>query len=140
MNWRWFSNKGDTIRKRETSGDTQSGRQNTPVGNSHRFEAGKRWVRDKSLKGFKDKIREKTKRSRGDSLTCIIADLTRRSEVGMAISNTPTEGYSPFWMDSSVDDYGRYCVTGKNGRDGESATPIIFAGQMYTSQNWGYSP
>ncbi len=42
----------------------------------YRFEAGKRWVKDKSLKGFKDKIREKTKRSRGDSLTCIIADLT----------------------------------------------------------------
>jgi RNA-directed DNA polymerase len=42
----------------------------------YRFEAGKRRVKDKSLKGFKDKIREKTKRSRGDSLTCIIADLT----------------------------------------------------------------
>ena len=42
----------------------------------YRFEAGKRWVRDKSLKAFKDKIREKTKRSRGDSITAIIADLT----------------------------------------------------------------
>jgi len=42
----------------------------------YRFEAGKRRVRDKSLQGFKDKIREKTSRSRGDSLSCIIADLT----------------------------------------------------------------
>jgi RNA-directed DNA polymerase len=42
----------------------------------YRFEAGKRWVRKKSLQGFKDKIREKTRRTRGDSLTCIIADLT----------------------------------------------------------------
>lgn len=42
----------------------------------YRFEAGKRWVRKKSLQGFKDKIREKTRRSRGDSLTRIIADLT----------------------------------------------------------------
>lgn len=42
----------------------------------YRFEAGKRWVRKKSLQGFKDKIRAKTSRSRGDSLTCIIADLT----------------------------------------------------------------
>ena len=42
----------------------------------YRFEAGKRWVRKKSLQGFKDKVREKTGRSRGDSLTCIIADLT----------------------------------------------------------------
>ena len=42
----------------------------------YRFEAGKRWVRKKSLKGFKDKIREKTCRTRGDSLMRIIADLT----------------------------------------------------------------
>jgi RNA-directed DNA polymerase len=42
----------------------------------YRFEAGKRWVRKKSLQGFKDKIREKTRRSRGDSLTAIVADLT----------------------------------------------------------------
>jgi RNA-directed DNA polymerase len=42
----------------------------------YRFEAGKRWVRKKILQGFKDKIREKTQRTRGDSLTCIIADLT----------------------------------------------------------------
>ena len=42
----------------------------------YRFEAGKRRVRKKSLQGFKDKIREKTRRSRGDSLSVIIADLT----------------------------------------------------------------
>ena len=35
-----------------------------------------RWVRDKSLKGFKDKVREKTKRTRGESLRTIIDDLT----------------------------------------------------------------
>jgi RNA-directed DNA polymerase len=42
----------------------------------YRFEAGQRWVRDKSLKGFKDKVREKTKRTRGESLRTIIDDLT----------------------------------------------------------------
>lgn len=42
----------------------------------YRFEAGRRWVRDKSLKGFKDKVREKTHRTRGDSLRTIIEDLT----------------------------------------------------------------
>jgi len=42
----------------------------------YRFEAGRRWVRKKSLQGFKDKIREKTRRTRGDSLFAIIADLT----------------------------------------------------------------
>jgi RNA-directed DNA polymerase len=42
----------------------------------YRFEAGRRWVRDKSLKGFKDKVREKTKRTRGESLRTIVEDLT----------------------------------------------------------------
>jgi RNA-directed DNA polymerase len=41
----------------------------------YRFEAGKRWVRKKSLKALKDKIRNKTKRSRGDSMETIIKDL-----------------------------------------------------------------
>ena len=41
----------------------------------YRFEAGKRWVRKKSLTALKDKIREKTRRTRGDSLARIIADL-----------------------------------------------------------------
>jgi RNA-directed DNA polymerase len=41
----------------------------------YRFEAGRRWVRDKSLARLRQKVREKTKRSRGDSLACVIADL-----------------------------------------------------------------
>lgn len=41
----------------------------------YRFEAGRRWVRRKSLDRLKDKIRDKTRRTRGDSLACIIADL-----------------------------------------------------------------
>jgi len=41
----------------------------------YRFEAGKRWVRKKSLKRFKDGIRAKTKRTRGASLARIVADL-----------------------------------------------------------------
>lgn len=41
----------------------------------YRFEAGMRFVRDKSLKAFKDKVRARTIRSRGDSLERIIADL-----------------------------------------------------------------
>jgi RNA-directed DNA polymerase len=41
----------------------------------YRFEAGRRWVRDKSLKGLKDKVREKTKRTRGESLRAVIEEL-----------------------------------------------------------------
>ena len=41
----------------------------------YRFEGGSRYVRSKSLKKFKDKIRLKTRRTRGDSIENIISDL-----------------------------------------------------------------
>jgi RNA-directed DNA polymerase len=41
----------------------------------YRFEAGERHVRQKSLNKFKDSIREKTRRTRGDSLARSVADL-----------------------------------------------------------------
>ena len=41
----------------------------------YRFEAGRRSVRPKSLTAFKDKVRSKTSRSRGDSLGRIVEDL-----------------------------------------------------------------
>ena len=55
----------------------------------YRFEAGKRFVRKKSLKSFRDKVRAKTKRSRSGSINEIIADLNPmlREGVGLNISN-----------------------------------------------------
>ena len=41
----------------------------------YHFEAGKRSVRSKSLKSLKERIRMKTRRTRGDSLATIVADL-----------------------------------------------------------------
>jgi RNA-directed DNA polymerase len=41
----------------------------------YRFEAGRRWVRPKSFKSLRDRIRVKTKRTSGDSLVKIIEDL-----------------------------------------------------------------
>lgn len=41
----------------------------------YRFEAGRRWVRRKSLKAFKDKVRGKTRRTEGKSLRQVIASL-----------------------------------------------------------------
>lgn len=41
----------------------------------YRFEGGRRYVRRKSLKAFKDKIRSKTVRSRGSSMKQIVAEL-----------------------------------------------------------------
>ncbi|MFA5924642.1 MAG: hypothetical protein WC856_25710 [Methylococcaceae bacterium] len=41
----------------------------------YRFEAGKRWVRKKSLMSLKDKIRAKTKRNERNSIEYVIASL-----------------------------------------------------------------
>ena len=41
----------------------------------YRFEGGRRYVRSKSLKKFKDNIRSKTRRTRGDSIENIISHL-----------------------------------------------------------------
>ena len=41
----------------------------------YRFEGGRRFVRAKSLSRFKDRIREKTRRTRGDGLVRVIASL-----------------------------------------------------------------
>ena len=43
----------------------------------YRFEDGRRFVRKKSMDKLKDKIREKTKRTCGQSLAVVIADLNR---------------------------------------------------------------
>lgn len=41
----------------------------------YRFEAGRRWVRPKSLKALRERVRVKTQRTRGESLAKIIEDL-----------------------------------------------------------------
>jgi RNA-directed DNA polymerase len=41
----------------------------------YRFEAGRRWVRRKSIESLRDRIRAKTSRTRGESLRHMIADL-----------------------------------------------------------------
>jgi len=41
----------------------------------YRFEAGRRWVRKKSLMALRDKVRAKTHRDRGDSIETVIASL-----------------------------------------------------------------
>ena len=41
----------------------------------YRFEAGRRLVRQKSRRAIRDKVRAKTKRTRGDAMARIVADL-----------------------------------------------------------------
>ncbi len=71
----WVSDNGLTLHPDKTHiGDClQPGQGFEFLG--YRFEAGRRLVRKKSLTAFKDKVRMRTKRSRGDSLGRIVADL-----------------------------------------------------------------
>lgn len=71
----WVSANGLTLHPGKTRvGDSrQPGQGFEFLG--YRFEAGRRLVRPKSLGAFRDKVRAKTSRSRGDSLERIIADL-----------------------------------------------------------------
>jgi RNA-directed DNA polymerase len=71
----WVAANGLTLHPDKTRvGDSQQPGQGFDF-LGYRFEAGRRFVRDKSLTAFKDKVRERTIRSRGDSLGRIIADL-----------------------------------------------------------------
>jgi RNA-directed DNA polymerase len=71
----WVTANGLTLHPDKTRiGDSQQPGQGFDF-LGYRFEAGRRFVRGKSLKAFKDKVRHRTIRSRGDSLGRIICDL-----------------------------------------------------------------
>ncbi|MEN8247160.1 MAG: group II intron reverse transcriptase/maturase [Thermodesulfobacteriota bacterium] len=71
----WIDNNGLELSPEKThiGSSLQSGHGFEFLG--YRFEGGHRYVRSKSLKKFKDKIRLKTRRTRGDSIEQIISDL-----------------------------------------------------------------
>ena len=71
----WVSENGLALHPEKTHvGDCRQPGQGFEFLN-YRFEAGQRHVRQKSLNKFKDSIREKTRRTRGDSLACAVKDL-----------------------------------------------------------------
>jgi RNA-directed DNA polymerase len=71
----WVDANGLTLHPDKTKiGDSQQPGQGFDF-LGYRFEAGMRFVRAKSLKAFKDKLRARTIRSRGDSLERIVDDL-----------------------------------------------------------------
>jgi RNA-directed DNA polymerase len=71
----WVTANGLTLHpdKTKVSDSQQPGQGFDFLG--YRFEAGMRFVRAKSLKAFKDKLRARTIRSRGDSLRQIVEDI-----------------------------------------------------------------
>jgi RNA-directed DNA polymerase len=106
----------------------------------YRFEAGRRWVRKTSLQRFKDRVREKTSRSRGDSLKRIIAELSPliRSWYGY---------FKHAWRSTfpGLDKFirrrlRRSCAGRKNDLAAGGVMPITNAGPMRTSLNWDSSP
>jgi RNA-directed DNA polymerase len=71
----WVSRHGLTLHPDKTHiGDCRAQGQGFEF-LGYRFEAGKRWVRKKSLMALRDKIRAKTPRNVGHSITCVIASL-----------------------------------------------------------------
>ena len=71
----WVAANGLTLHPDKTRvGDSQQPGQGFEF-LGYRFEAGRRLVRKKSLKALKDKVRDLTSRSRGDSLGRVIDDL-----------------------------------------------------------------
>ena len=52
----------------------------------YHFEAGQRWVRRKSLNAIRERIRAKTRRTCGESLACIIAELNPMRQGGFSPS------------------------------------------------------
>lgn len=71
----WVTGNGLRLNEQKThTGDcTQPGQGFDFLG--YRFEAGRRWVRNKSMGKLRDRVRELTRRTRGDGLAKVVADL-----------------------------------------------------------------
>jgi hypothetical protein len=100
----------------------------------YRFESGLRFVRKKSLKAFKDKVRARTKRSRGVSLGRVVADLNPmlRGWFGYFKHAAPRE----FKLLTVLSDGGcaRSCASRRSDPGSGAVPTTINAGQMPTSQ------
>ncbi len=104
----------------------------------YRFEAGKRWIRSKSRKALRDKIREETRRKRSGSMESIIDDL-----------NPMLEGWFGYFkhayrtefaaVDKFVRRRLRAVLLRPNARAGAKALKPTAAGRMPTSRKSGFS-
>ena len=111
----------------------------------YHFEAGQRWVRRKSLNAIRERIRAKTRRTCGESLACIIAEL-----------NPMLRGWYNYfqhahpWTFSGMDGFIRwprpapdgYAHCGASSRSElalDTLWPTINAGPMPTLLSWDSS-
>ena len=91
----------------------------------YRFEAGQRHVRKKSLTKLKDSIRAKTKRTRGDTLARIVADLNSLLPAGSPTSSTPIKTPSKGSTDSPADGCAPFSADRRSGRRAKTARPVV---------------
>ncbi|MGH8497336.1 MAG: group II intron maturase-specific domain-containing protein [Methylococcales bacterium] len=97
-------------------------------------------MRKKSLKSFKDKLRAKTRRTRGISLQAMVADLnpTLRGWFGYFKHACP-DLRSNAWMDFSDAACGHGCANGKSAPDSGAVTLTTNAGRIFSSRLPGCS-
>ena len=105
----------------------------------YRFESGLRFVRKKSLKAFKDKVRAKTKRSRGVSLGRSSPTSTPCFGGGSATSNMPFRASSNSLTVLSDGGCARSCASRRSDPGSGAVPATINAGQTHTSQVSGCS-
>jgi hypothetical protein len=106
----------------------------------YRFEAGQRWVRKKSLARLKDGIRERTMRTRGDSLARIVSDLNPRLRGWFGYFKHAHRHIFADVDASCGGGCGRYCASRKSGPASADATLTICAGPRPSSRRLGCSP
>jgi RNA-directed DNA polymerase len=83
----------------------------------YHFERGRRWPREKSLKKFKDNVRNKTKRNNGHSLNTVIEDVNR-TLIGWFAYFKHSHRYTFTNLDAWVRMRLRSILRRRQGRDG----------------------
>ena len=106
----------------------------------YHFELGRRWARKKSYKALQDRIRKRTKRTRGDSLANIIADLNPTLRGWFNYFKQAHPNTFKWMMALYGDDCGRSCESRRSDRAWEFVETIINAGQIHSSRPRDCSP
>jgi len=97
-------------------------------------------VRQKSLKAFKDKVRSRTGRSRGDSLERIVNDLNPMLRGWFGYFQHATPALFGVLDGFAADACAPSCASSKSAPASGGVKPTINAGPMPSSQLIDYSP
>ena len=106
----------------------------------YRFEAGHRFVRKKSLKALKDKVRPKRSAAGVTAWRGLSRTSTRRYGDGLAISNTPRRLCFETSIVSFGDGCAPFCASRTSGPASDDAKPITCDGPTPSSKHKDCSP